>query len=552
PLASGEDLNKRIETALGGFTHIEVLPARMILYDGRRDLKVLEEKIMAYPWSKQLPFLHFPKVEILNSEAVTKSVAIAGGTQMGGKIDLSEGIEIIETKRLASSEPVVVEDVGTQQEEVMLENEITPELEEIGAEEAGFVQEGNIGKLREMEEISPPPAVSLPKISHKFDFKSVLPKIKIPNFRFNLPNVSHGALILIPIILLILGGIGAFLYFIPKAKVYVYVTPQDFNKEMVSTVSGQTVDVTEIGSKKGVATGKKLVGEKAHGTVTIYSSSVSKTFVAGTTFTAANGLKFSLTSDVAIASGSGAASQVTATGNLTAVDIGDNYNLPSGTLFTIGGFPSSSYQAKNDSSFSGGNSHEATVVTKLDQDRLLATLSAELTATAKNDLNSKLMVGQTLLPNAITSTVSKKRFSKDVDTEAETFSVDLTIDFKGITVSSDDLISQFVEKYSVDIPKGYSLDRTSANPQINSVKMDKAGNAMLSVSLRSKLLPQLNVPDLRDRIAGRSSKTAGEVITKETGVSRVVIEAEPKFFQKLLEFFLPFKPENISLEIVSE
>ncbi len=515
PMGEGADIAKKIEHCLHEFTQIEVLPARMILYDGSSDLSVLEEKIMAFPWAKQLPFLHFPKVEILSSEALTKAVAIAGGTQMGGRIsEIEESIEKVD-------QPV--------------------EVEEISAEDAGFIQDGNFGKLKDMEVaeevvIARP---SLPKIN--FDVKKIfskIPKFNRPNFK--LPKTG---LLILPVILILLITLGALVYFVPKTKVFVHVTPKPFRQELMATISGQFVDVSEIGTKKGVATGQKLVGNKAHGTVTIYGAGNSRTFLAGTTVESPDGLKFVLDQSATVASASDFLSPSTTTVTVTAFDIGDKYNLP-GTKFTFSN--TSSYLAKNDTAFTGGSSHQATVVTKSDQDRLFATLSAELTSKAQDDLNAKLESSQTLLPNAVTMVVSAKKFSNDIDTEANTISLDLTLDFKGITVSKDDLISRFLDKFSSDIADGYKLDLASAQPQIKSAKLDKSGSAVLDVTLDAKSLPAINSVDLVKNLAGKSYADAQKLILSQTGTNSVIFDSKFKFLP------LPWKPGNITLEIVSD
>ncbi len=523
PMGEGEDVAKKIEHCLHQFTQIEVLPARMILYDGSPDLSVLEEKIMAFPWAKQLPFLHFPKVEILSSEALTKAVAIAGGTQMGGRIN------------------EIVDDQPITNEESLEKVETETELEEISAEDAGFIQDGNLGKLKDMsvaeEVVLPKP--SLPKIN--FDFKKILakiPKFSRPNFK--LPKTG---LVIIPVIAALLIGLVVFFYFVPKTSVFIHVTPKPFRQELMATISGQFVDVSEIGTKKGVATGQKLVGDKAHGSVTIYGAGSARTFSAGTTITSPDGLKFVLDQSATVASASDFLSPSTTTVTATAFDIGDKYNLPQ-SKFTFSA--TSSYLAKNDSAFSGGTSHQATVVTKSDQDRLFATLSAELSSKAQNDLNGKLESNQTLLPNAITSVVSAKKFSKDVDMEADTVSLDLTLDFKGITVSKDDLISRFLDKYSSDIADGYKLDSASAQPEIKSAKLDKSGNAVLDVTLDAKSLPTINSVDLIKSLAGKSYADATKLILSQNGTASVVFDTKFKFLP------LPWKPGNITLEVVSD
>lgn len=538
-----------IEQALKTFTQIDVLPARMIIYDGHRDLKALEETIMAYPWTKQLPFLHFPRVEILSGESVIRAVAAASATQMGGKIEITnnEPLENMEVVPKEEKESI---------EETILDQGVELELAEISAEEAGFIQEGNLGKLKEIEEFNSeqPPAqpikINLPKVNFAgilFALKSLKEKIKVPKVNF-----SRAPLALLLVVLSVIVGLGLMVYFLPKVNILVHLTPKPFDKEMELTISGQFMEVSELGSKKGVATGKKLVGEKAHGSVTIYSTSASKTFPAGTLLVSPNGLKVSLNNDVAVASGSGAASQVTASATVTAADIGDSFNFPAGTLFTISSFPSSAYQAKSDSALSGGNSHEATVVTKNDQDRLLATLSAELTEKAKIDLNTKIAAGQSLLPNAITSVVSKKRFSKDVDSEADTISLDITMDFKGIVVSQSELVQRFLDKYALDIAPGYELDRQTAKPEISSAKLDKSGNAVLTTKLSAITLPMFNTLDLAKNIKGKVPQTAIDIIKRNMGVASVEIEANPRWSSFVTDRFLPWRVGNISIETVSD
>jgi hypothetical protein len=560
PLACGEkgwdNLTGGIEKALRQFTQVEVFPARIILHDGRADLKVCEEKIMAHPWTKQLPFLHFPKVEVLPGEMVVKAVAAATGTQMGGRIEIGSveerSEEVEEAEEEISKEVLPVERVG--------EETASAELEEISAADAGFVFDDGKTTIEEIKQTPEPtaeikkvtlPSIKIPKINFSGvsdRLKNIFGRIKFPaNLNGKPPKViftvAVGTLGLV-----ILLGVG--LYFLPKAKLIVHLTPQPFNRELVATISGQTVDITEIGNKKGVVTGQKMVGEKAKGTVTIYGATSAKTFPAGTTLTSSDGLKFTLDQEISLASASDFLSPATAMGKITAADIGDKYNLAPSTKFSLGN--SALYLAKNDSTLTGGSSHEATVVTKLDQDRLVATLSAELAQKAQADLNAKLSSGQTLLPNAITATISKKRFSKDIDAEADMLSVDLTIEYKGVTVSQTDLMARFKEKYGGEIPAGYVLVEEISRPEIKSTKLDKNGNVVIDARLNGVTLPQFDSSGVVSKISGKNPLEASEIIKSQMGVSQVQIVATPKLFQFVIDKFLPWKAENISIETVSD
>lgn len=502
PLPTAEDIAIATEQALQRFNQVDVLPARMIIYDGHSELAKLEEKIMAHPWTKQLPFLHFPKVEVVTAEMVVKAVAGAAGNQMGGKA----------------------------------EEETTVAVQEVSAAEAGFAFE-EITHQADQTGIPagiPAPKINLPKISLP---KFQLPKFSLPNFKFNF------AVPIAAFFVLVVGLILA-IYFVPKVKAVVHLSAKTFDREMDLVATGQILEVTEIGTKKSVATGKKLVGDKAKGTVTIFNTADAKIFPAGTTITS-NGLKFTLDADANLATGSAAQSSQTSVA-VTAAEISDKYNLPSGTLFSVGNFPVSSYQAKNDSAFAGGNAHEATVITKEDQNRLMATLSAELTSKAQNDLQAKLSSGQSLLPNAVTSQTTKKKFSKDVDQEGDTVSLDLTLDFKGVVVSKEEVIAKFKEKFPADVPGGFDFSVDQSNLEIKSTKPDKSGNLVLTSHLTAKLLPQIDEKQMIKNISGKSVKEATKIIMSVTGVNGVDFEVNPKFFQPVINLFLPWRSGAIT------
>ncbi len=609
-----------LEKALKRFPDVEVLPARIMIYNGRSDLSKVAEKITAYPWTQKLPFLHFPKVETIPAEFVVKAVAASAGREMGGKINLESEVETFATSSeeekkapapSAEEEPVpfVSEKKELEREAVEESSKIAlaSELEEVSAEEAGFIAGDDSFKELEIPvhphpSVKSQPAASLEelpfsKASHpsksKLDLFSaiftplskafarllrVLPSL-ITRFRLPLPKASTHPqvgvasskstfplprfLILPGVLLLLFFGALASGLLLPKAAVLIYVSPKPFSHTLEVTIStgpdaspgakvipGEFVKSTQMGTKKGLASGSKLVGDKAKGAVTIYSVSTARTFPEGTTLTA-DGLKFTLDREVKVASGD-AVTPATAKVDVTAGDIGEKYNLASGAKFTIGNFSSSEYLAKNDSSLTGGNSHQATVVTKADQDRLLASLTTELTEKAKEALNAELSDGATLLPNAITSVTTKKVFSKDIDAEADTFSLDLTMDFQGVIFSHESMVELFKTTYASDIPSGYSLSPSSATPTVKTAKTDKNGNSILEVTLDAKLLPEINVSDLQDKLPGKGTSAAEKIILATPGVSRVNFDVTPKFLAFFSGIALPLRKENLTLEVVSD
>lgn len=556
-----EDISLAIEKALKQFNEAEVLPSRIILYDGQGDLESVAKKITAYPWTQRAAFLHFPKVEVLASEKVARAVAVAGGMQLGGHFDEQD----IREKETVNSP----EDIRPIENEETREGK-GEELTEVSAEEAGFVTEaGEMGvavplpKIVEETEKVPTEAVVAPKkieigrVMNKVLLK--LKQIRLPKFSMGGKNNTRLGLLAAVIAVIILGSLLIAGYILPKAFISITVASQPFDKQMDLkvgtgqessglTLAGTVVSVTEVGTKKGVTTGSKLVGNKAHGAVTIYGVSNAQTFPAGTVFISPEGLKFTLDGDANVASGD-AVTPATVSVNVTAADIGDNYNLPAGTKFSVGKFSSSEYLAKNDSAFSGGNSHQATVVTKADQDRLMATLSAELTEQAGGDLQNKLEFGQKLLPKAVTATVEKKKFSADVDSEAETVSLDLTMSFQGIVFSEDEVLTAFKNNFASDIPQGYDLNKESAKVEVVGAKTDNSGVTTLSIHVDANLRPKLDAGQITSEISGKSWSQASGKITKMTGVTGATLTVKPAVFSPLVNLFLPWRKGGIDVRL---
>jgi len=415
----------------------------------------------------------------------------------------------------------------------------------------------------------------LPKFNFSFAsvknvFSKFVPQKKsLPQHQFQKPHSSQKLPLpligLVTVILMVfLGGLGVAAYFVPKAKIIVFLSGQSFDKTMEVTVvsdpnktvtgkmlAGRSVVTSELGSRRAVATGKKLVGDKAKGGVTITNTSVGRFLPAGTVLSA-GGMKYVTNNDVNIASGSSAVAPAKSSVNVTASDIGEKYNLASGTVFTVGSLSKDVIAAVNDAPISGGNSHQATVVTKDDQVRLLSTLTEELTNQATTALQNKVEPGQTLLPKAVTSSVTQKKFTKDVDSEADTFGLDLTLEFKGITFATDNMIDLFVRENSGEISTGYALARENARVDVVEAKMNKEGDAVLQVHLVGTLLPQINLNELPSQIAGKSPKVTQDLLTKFPGVTKIDITAEPSFTTFLLQKVLPWKKENIQIETVRQ
>jgi hypothetical protein len=270
------------------------------------------------------------------------------------------------------------------------------------------------------------------------------------------PSISgrNKFVIILPIILLFILALPFIYSYLAHATVSLQIKEKIFEDESQitfaidgsndfgqDTVAGKTISVTIDGEDSIDASGKKSIGEKAKGTVTLYNNNDSKkTLPAGTTITSSNNIDFITDKEIVIASASGDVFSGTKPGTgqvaVTAKEIGSNANLPSGTKFSINN--SSALAAKNESAFSGGTKKDITVVGKTDRDRLLLGIPKQLETQAKDELTKKLGAGETLLSIAIESTIDSQEFDYDIG-DGQKVTLKATVTFAGITSSSDDI-----------------------------------------------------------------------------------------------------------------
>src|SRR3989344_2367203 len=135
-------LSETIDRLLHHFTKYEVLPSRIILFDGR-DTESLSHTLTGHTWSKSLPFLHVPTVTTLPKGFDAKAVLIGAAGQMG--FEVLEGVETISHAPTASEE---IPDTSVEEEakpiDAAIETEAVHETTEENPTSFGFVRDRDI------------------------------------------------------------------------------------------------------------------------------------------------------------------------------------------------------------------------------------------------------------------------------------------------------------------------------------------------------------------------------------------------------------------------
>lgn len=552
---------EQIEQGLEGFS-VEILPSRILLYDTDEDLEKLKRDLLSHRFSEKLPFLHLPKIEILDKDFDIRALALTSGAQMG---------EVITSQEISTQKSLQVtpegEALGFVRDKDILEEEEEKGEGKIAAQEERGRIKATPPEVTKIEEGKPPlwpQAFSRPPLPNL-----KLPQLKIPQFDLPFLGRMKWLAIFFVLALTLAGGVlWAVWWYLPKAEVRIEVQAKPSGKEAEIIVSqdlakseegskyilGHGVEVEETASEKIPTTGKKAVGDPAKGKVIIYNKTENpKKFPTGSVLTGPDDLNFTLDEEVSVASTAAFSTSFSnVSGKVTAVKIGPEGNLPAETNFAFEDYPTSSYFAKSDGAFSGGTSREVFVVARVDQEKLLENLAVTLLEKAKKDLREKLAPGEKLLEEMLTPRVVEKKFDKEVGGEASELSLTLSTLFKALAYNEKDLKARLTEDLKETAPQGYELDEEETKIEILEIRT-KEGEATLKVAAKANLLPKLNPEEIQKEIVGKRKSSAQDYLRGLGGVEKVDITTSFPLSLPLenLPFLPQIIPQNVKVEIVS-
>lgn len=600
-----EGVAKNIEEALKSFDGDDVLPSRMFLFGAEHDiLDKLKSELLKHPWSTRVNFLHFPKIEIIPADLPVEAVCQAGAAELTSEVRGAEETKEEEVT-LPTREKFVDEELEVVEKTAVPEKEEASEMleaQEKGVEKEGEVEEIEKVSLEEEREAGKEDAnvVMVPPEELGFRKEDIIERqtevekrqeeegkeeeggrglrfnffqrVKWPNLATialpklpSIPNVKGTPRTIVPLVLGIVALIllwWLYSFLMPRATVTVLVIPKTVKEEAIITVD-PTATIVDSANKilPGVAqkkqvngektipvTGKKKVGDPAKGTVTIYNKSLAaRTFQKGSTLVA-KGLQFTLDDEVQVASASESIGSITfGKGNAaaTAVTIGSEGNLPSGTEFTFKDVSSAVAVARNEAALTGGTSREVTVVSRADYDNLIKSLSEELLTRARAELAAGLGGAQKLIDATLKTEVSEKVFDQELDQEARELHGKVTLTISGLSYSEEDIKRLMADFVAQQVPSNYSLSDGRTVVTVVQAQTKKNRTVALSVKLESTILPKLDLEEVRRKLAGQRLTPAIEELKGLPGVAG----AEVRFRWSLTQNRLPLNKRNISVSL---
>lgn len=532
------DLGQDVEEGLSRFDKIDTLPSRMILYDGQTDFEEDKQQLTSYDWEEKLPFIHFPKVEVLPADASIKAISLAGGSEVAKSL----GFEI----KPPSPPPAesTAADLGFSAQDIALTK--TPELPVVKEPKP-----------------EPKPMVDKPNLIQLI--KEKLSRLKFPSAPKTIILIAAG---FIGLLILVFSAY----WYLPKAQITLYFESKTIETNLTLTIDpqastldpvkailpGESVDISVEGSQSIPTTGTALIGDPATGNITIYNKTAqTKSFPKNTVLIGSNSLTFSIDEDTTVASKSskpkddGTGEEVVygqADASITAQNIGSDSNLSAGSQLSFKQFSEDDYYAKT-SGLSGGTSQEVKAVSQADQDKLLAAATTELISKAQTELQSRLGGDKALVTVEDQEKFISKKFNHAVNEKADTLVLEAKLEYTALSYSQKDLQLLLNEAVKEKIPENFQVS-DSSETELEPARLNKDKTATIQAAFKANLLPKLDLEAIKKQLKGHYPAAIQDYLTSLPSFLSADIIIKPNLPSGLKT--LPHVAKNIVLEVKSK
>jgi hypothetical protein len=554
-----------VAEGLTRFAGSEPLPSRILLYDGKEgELEEVRQNLLKVSWEEheKVKFLHTPKIEIIEPDRKVLATALAGASEIAN---------------IASVEEVKKEFPQEEKEEAEIENVVVPQ-EQVSTEDLGFVVGEDVAKKAEVPQPMPVPAApavapvvptGLPlvkKVGGVFNkFKAKIIAFLTSKERVGGSSPSRNVLLLGGIVLGSVLVLGFVLWWaLSRSTVTIYVSSKSIEEDTEVTfdtgassldlenslIPAQRVETSVSGEKTKSTTGTKTVGERAKGTVTIRNGNESIiNLAAGTILSGANDLKFNTNSSASISAAVSPSQPGTANVDITAADIGSEFNLAKDETFKVANYPKAQVDGVAVSNFSGGSSREISAVSEEDQEGLKDDLTNELLEKAKGELLAQTGEEKMFIEDSLLSSETSSSFSDKVGDEASTLKLNMELEVTGIMVDKKAFYEYAREVLKEVVPSGFALRDDQLEARFSFVDED-GGVYQMDARVAANLLPELKLEEIQKNIAGRNTAVAERYLTSIPGFSRAEIKISPAIFRMFK--ILPKIAKNNEIEILGE
>jgi hypothetical protein len=532
----------------------------------------LKEELNNYSWMEKGDdlFLHLPEVTVFSwpdaasaySKIISSRLAKESDNLLSNRADNEKEVGSDDSQPVIEPEPEKLGEIpfGFSEDDISKQEVDSKNEQSLISDNLPIADKKE--EIYESSDVNPSDQLASERKSVSFGIFSKLKKIKIKKPHLNSKKLKTKTVVVIAIPVV---AFACFILFFLKTTIDIYATPQQVEEMLVvSLEEGGSLSVTkktiparsietekqEVGSV--VATGNKLIGEKATGKVTIYNRTDSQAvFEKGTVVASLGGLEFLLQEEVKVASktpdlASGVDRWGEMEASLIASQIGSDYNLAKDTSFTIDDQPESLYLVKNKQEFSGGTSREILAVSDDDYDSLKKELVSKLEEEVKYDLLSQttgdvLVVEETLSVDTVSFNTDS-----EIGEESDTLQGTMKVRASVLVFSRSNLAVFADEVLKKKLDSGLKIDPDSFSFNFDP-RQSEEGVWIGDFEIKARAYPNIDTDGLRESIKGKTKRVASEKLKVFPRVYRFQIGSQPSFLR--LWPLISFSSKNILISI---
>lgn len=552
---SSSHIAEDVAEALTRLPQDNTLPSRFIVVSAMENISDIVQSLTAYDYQEQFSFLHTPKIEALPKDVEVHATAIGGGSEVSQSLGFTP-------------------DQPTPPAEAVPETSVAPTSEStpspVPASAFGFQPQSATEATALTSQPDPEPEITEPTPSIVAPASSrislpQLPHFSLPNFTLpkfpTLPKLKFNYLFLLfPLLLIIF--VGAMLFLLPTATITLYVQAKPLNETVNLTLDpnqatpdpvSRLVPVSrttesETTSQTLAVSGKKTIGDPSRGEIVLYNrTTLPKTLSKGTQLTA-NNLRFTLDSDVTIASKSAGADYVDvpgkATAKITAATFGDAGNLKAGTEFSIASFSKDTYVGKNESALTGGNSREVTIFSEADRKTLEQQALTALLQQIKDNYALDTTVETQTVVIEDTAKITTSDYSAKIGEEASSVTAEMTLEVEVITYQVQDVRSLVESELGNSVPAGFTPAPLPPEIVIEDITDSSSSALTATANVTVYAMPTLESEALGALLKGKSRAKAESLLATLPNVVRSNIVISPPRLP-----FLPLNPRRLTINL---
>lgn len=347
-----------------------------------------------------------------------------------------------------------------------------------------------------------------------------------------------------------MAGVLTVLFVLPKAVITVFPRADELRQEVnlavkgepkeASDIKGDLTEVTQEGSKSYPATGKKNVGEKAKGNITVYNEwdSNAQGLVAGTRFIASDGKTFRTTQAVNVPGTTIQSGKIVAGAASVGIEAdqpGEAYNIGAAS-FTIPGLPAdkqAKIYGKSSSAMSGGFTKEIKVVSKKDVEDAKVNLGEELGVKAKDEISKKAQ-GKKVLDAALKEDLLEEKLSVNEGQEAGEFSLTVKKNVWTFAFNEDDAKERISQKIKETLSGDKELVQGKLeNIEYKAVDETKENGLSLSISATAFATKKLELSKSKTDIPRKNKEEVTQYFKQNEEIVDVKVDFWPFWVSKV-------------------